>query len=323
MGWEMVPALIGGANAINSGIKGKNAAKEANQRQAQMDQHNSQFLNQGMSIMGDMQNRADSFLNGTTGEAARLADQARTGGAAFSGQMNNIAGQLMGNTPTFDFTQGSNIMDQSMAAFDQYATGARNSAREQAGAGMTAGGNALDAALAGRGISRNSGVAAGAMGDMAMQGAQQMVGLERDLSNQAAQSGLQATQFDVNRVLQEQGMGSQFALGSAAQRGQNLGMAGDMYGQAYTTPLAMQQQLYQQNQLNPYMQMQSMMNPMDLISMAMGGMQGATSTAGANAATGGAGMGSGMAGLTGQMWDYLSNKNQGGGGSVGGSNTYP
>jgi len=233
-----------------------------------------------------------------------------TGGAALKGQLTGIGDQLKGIDPSFNFQAGTDTMDQAMSAFQGFADNSRNSALEQAGTALTSGGDALDAAMASRGISRSSGVAAGAMGDMAMQGAQARVGLERDLSNQAGQIGLDATKFDINRMLQEQGMQSNFALQAGAQKGQNLANAGSAYSQAYTTPLGMQQDLYQQNQMNPYMQMMGMSNPMDLIGMAYQGFGNATAQAGQNAAQGGAGMGSGMAGMTSQMWDFLSNKNQ-------------
>ena len=310
MGWELIPAIIGGATSIGSGIKGKGAANKADQRQAQQDERGNLMMDTGMGMMKDFQNQAQNFLNGG-GPGADLMDQARTGGSQLQDKLGGLAGQLEGATPTFDFEQGSNTMDQAMAGFDQFATGARANAREQAGQSVTAGSDSLDAALASRGISRNSGVAAGAMGDIMAQGSQGMVNLERDLANQGAQMGLDATKFDVNRLMQEQQMGSQFALGAGAQRGQNLGMAGNLYGQAYQAPLQMQQQMFQQNQMQPYMQLMGMSNPMDFINMAFGGGQQATAQAGQNAAAGGAGFGSGMAGLTSNMWDYLSNKNSG------------
>lgn len=309
MGWELIPAAIGGISSIGSGVKGKQAANEANQRQAQLDQTNQQFMRQGMSMAEAMQNQANSFLQGG-GVAGDLMDQARTGGAAFQGQLTDLANQLMGATPTFDFQSGSNLMDQTMQQFQDYATGARNTGFEGISRSFTQGNQALDAMLASSGMSADSGVGAAARGQMAAEGAGQMAGLERDLSAQLGQTALQGAQFDVNRILQEQGMGSQFALGAGAQRGQNLGMAGSLLGQAYQAPLAMQQQMYQQNQLNPFLSMMGMTNPMDFLSMAFGGMNQATQVAGGNAASGGAGMGAGLGNLTGQMFDYLSNKNK-------------
>jgi hypothetical protein len=296
---------------LNSGIKGKGAAAQANQRQSALDERGNQMLDTGMGMINNYQDQAQGFLEGGTGTGADLMNQARQGGQDLSQSLQGLAGQLQGATPTFDFQSGSNVMDQAMDTFDQFSGRARNTALEQAGLGLTSGGNALDAAMASRGISRNSGIAAGAMQDLAMQGAQQRVGLERDLANQAGQIGLQATQFDVNRQLQEQGMQSQFALGAGAQRAQNLGLAADLQTQAYATPLSMQQQMYQQNQMMPYLQMMGMSNPMDLIGMGMNTMNQGLGYAGQNAAAGGAGFGAGMSSLTGQMFDYLSNKNGG------------
>lgn len=308
MGWAALPAAISGVSSIGSGIKGKNAANEANQRQAQLDQTNQNFMNTGMGMMEGMQNQANNFLSGG-GMAGDLMNQAQTGGAQFANQMQGLAGQLTGGAPSFDFATGQNTMDQTMSTFQNFANNQRNAAFDQAASGFTAQSGALDAALASRGMSRNSGVGAAALGNIAAEGGAAMAGLNRDLSNQAGQIGLDAAKFDVTRGLQEQDMASRFALGSAAQQAQNLGMAGDMYGQAYQNPLAMQQQMYQQNQVNPFLAMTGMSNPMDLLSMAFGGMSNATATAGANAAQGGAGMGAGLAGMTGQMWDFLSNKN--------------
>ena len=310
MSWELIPALIGGGTAVNSGIKGKQAGNEANARQRAQDGRSEQMMTTGMGMMEDFQNQGQAFLNGPTGDAGRLRTEAMTGGAALKGQLTGIGDQLKGIDPSFNFQAGTDTMDQAMSAFQGFADNSRNSALEQAGTALTSGGDALDAAMASRGISRSSGVAAGAMGDMAMQGAQARVGLERDLSNQAGQIGLDATKFDINRMLQEQGMQSNFALQAGAQKGQNLANAGSAYSQAYTTPLGMQQDLYQQNQMNPYMQMMGMSNPMDLIGMAYQGFGNATAQAGQNAAQGGAGMGSGMAGMTSQMFDFLSNKNE-------------
>jgi hypothetical protein len=199
-------------------------------------------------------------------------------------------------------------MGQTMDTFNQFAGNQRAMAADQAGQAMTQGLQGLDTALADRGMARGSGVAAAGASQLAQGQAEQMAGLNRDLANQAGQLGLQGAQFDINRMLQEQQMGSQFALGAGAQRGQNLGMAGNMLGQAYQAPLQMQQQLFQQNQMNPYMQMMGMTNPMQMLQMGFGGAQQGLDYAAQNAMQGGAGFGAGMSNLTGQMFDFLSNK---------------
>jgi hypothetical protein len=200
-----------------------------------------QAMTGGQQLSGTLNNLAGRVAGvGDAGAGAygqQLANMGDAGASAYgqqlaglgTGNVSGVANQLSSMPGAqFNFRPGSNMMDQSMAAFQDMSGNIRNQASDVAAQQFTAGGNALDAALASRGISRGSGVAAGATRDMALQGAQQLAGVERDLANMGTQMGLDATQFDVGRVLQEQGMQSNFALGSAAQRGQNLLGAGQL-----------------------------------------------------------------------------------------------
>jgi len=212
-----------------------------------------------------------------------------------------MAGLLQGSTPGYDFGPGRTMQEQAMNTFEEFAGNQRNAALENAGAAFTQGGDALNAALASRGLSANSGAAIQGLSDLANQGAQSRVNLERDLANQAGQIGLDATKFDISSGLQREGMESGFAanaanianqaLGTAGQLGlgagqnaltnqgqasqfelartgqvaQNLMGAGDLartgFESGVMNPLAMQQQMYQQNQIAPYMQMMGMADP--------------------------------------------------------------
>lgn len=114
---------------------------------------------------------------------------------------------------SYDFTQGSNLMDQTMDAFRTQEAGVRANALDQMARQSAADMSGLDAALAGRGLARGSGVATGALADLAGQQGAQMSALERDLATLGSQTALQGAQFDVNRALQEQQMQSGYNLG--------------------------------------------------------------------------------------------------------------
>lgn len=252
--------------------------------------------------------------------------------------------------PTYDFEAGRGIQDQAMQQFEQFAGRQRDQALEQAGRAFTGGGNALNEALAGRGISANSGVAGEALSGLARQGAQSQVDLERSLADMAGQQGLAATQFDIQSGLQREGMESNFALGAAQQLGQNLGqagqlglgmgqnfltgqgqqadfslgqasqvaqnagLAGDLATQAYMNPLQMQQTMFQQNQMQPYLQMMGMTNPQDMMAQILA-LQGGNLDRRAEQNVGG-----NLGGLPGYMGDLQSSIKGKGAGGAGGMN---
>ena len=287
------PAMQG-AQAVGAGVSGKNAQRQADQRMGQFDQATNQILGMGMDAFG----QAQDFMGGRAqqmGIGDDLLNQAMQGGAAYGNQMQNLAGQAQGAAGQYDFQPGSNLMNQTMDTFNQFAGNQRNMARDQAALAMTQGMGGMDAALADRGISRGSGVAAAGIGELAGQQAQQMAGLERGLSDQAGQMGLQGAQFDVQRMLQQQGMESQFALGQGQQRLQGIGMAGDMATQGYMNPLQMGQQMFQQNVMQPFMS--TMQGMQGALGMGMNAMGQGIDTRRQQAAAGGAGKGAATGGL--------------------------
>jgi len=52
---------------------------------------------------------------------------------------------------------------------------------------------------------------------------------------------------------------------------QNIGMGAQLARQGYMDPIQLQQQLFQQNQLQPFMQLQGLTNPQDMMGMVAGG----------------------------------------------------
>lgn len=291
----MVGTGIQGAQAIGSGIKGQQAASAADRRMQGYDQATDFLVSTGQDAIRGMQTNLGNFGAGL-GYGQDLMNQAMTGGQALQTQLGGIANQLQGGAPTFDFQTGNNLMDQTMQTFRDFASNQRNAALDQAGQAFTSQAGALDAALAGRGLSRNSGVAAGALGQLASEQSQAMAGLNRDLANQAGQIGLQGAQFDVNRMLQEQQLGSNFALGSAAQQTQNLGLAGNLATQAYTTPLGVQQGMFQENFLNPFMQTQAGLS--GLLGQGMAALGQGLDLRNQQVQQAGAGKGAAMGGMT-------------------------
>ena len=211
----------------------------------------------------------------------------------------------------YDFGAGRQLQAQTMDTFQQQADAARQTGLENVGQAFTGSQDALSAALASQGISPTSGVAAQALGDVAMQGAGQRAQLERDIAGAAGQTALQGAQFDVGTQLQREGMESgfglglqglglqglgqagqlglgmagqdlsrltglgnlglgmtglgqdfalgreglrgNFELGRAGQQSQNIVNAANLARFGYTDPLAMQQDIYGQNILNPFM----------------------------------------------------------------------
>lgn len=377
MGW--IGPAVSAATSIGSGIKGKQAANQADQKANAFDEQLMGMMGGAMGQLDDLGQRRDAFLNGAIDPNA-LANQAATGGQAYQNTLAGLAGQLQGGVPGmnfgpvagssitetaaqnlggmqgagYDFGPGREIQAQAMQNFQEYASGAQDAALEQAGQAFTGGQRALDAALASRGMSRDSGVAAAETANMARQGAQSQVNLARDLAAQAGQIGLDATKFDIGSGLQREGMESNFALGSAgqglqaaqaagqlglgigqnyltnqgqqadynlgtaAQNAQNVGLAGELATQGYMNPLQVQQQMFQQNQMQPYLQMASMTNPMQMLSSIMA-LQGGNLERRADQNTG-ANFG-GLGGALGDLSSSIKGKDSGGPG--GGSMTYP
>jgi len=216
------------------------------------------------NAMGDYQNQLVNAVGGpTAGEtqgmqgAFDIAGQLRGAGpqygfdfsnpaigqgmGAVGGATSGLAGALpgtdiasaaaqasMAGPQGYNFAPGRSMQEQTMETFRQQAEGARQSGLENVGQAFTQGQDALSAALASQGISAGSGVAAGALGDMAMQGAGQRAMLERDLAAQAGQTALQGAQFDVGAGLQREQMESGYNLGFGGLGLQGLGQAGNL-----------------------------------------------------------------------------------------------
>jgi hypothetical protein len=155
-----------------------------------------------------------------------------TGGLAGAtpgaGIVSQAAQGSMASPQAYDFEAGRTTQAQTMETFNQAAQAARQTGLENVGQAFTGSQDALSAALASQGISPTSGVAAQALGDVAMQGAGQRAQLERDIAGAAGQTALQGAQFDVGTQLQREGMESGFGLGLQGLGLQGLGQAGNL-----------------------------------------------------------------------------------------------
>lgn len=334
MGTAALPAIgagIQGAQAISAGQSGKRAARQADERMGVYDTHIDNLMGMGMDAIGGMQDMAAGFQNPQLanqimhhGQSAADGLGGIFGGAADAIGGINIPGVQEAQLTDFSFEQPQQIRQQAMADFERFAGDQRAAAQEQFGRSMTQGSASLDAALADRGIAPGSGVAGGAMADIARGGMEQASVLNRDLAAQGGQLGLQAAQFDVGTGLQLGQMGSQYNLGrnqlALQQAGQmfdqglaGAGMQADLIGRqaqlgaaGQTAGLDVLQNLYQQNYLQPGMAAQQ-----GLMNLAGLGMQGAQfglglrdeqmarAASGKGAATGGAltGLGNTRAGI--------------------------
>lgn len=244
-----VNAIQGISSAQNSKREGERAA---NQAQQQQDMMNKVLFGTGTSSDGMLGMARQGLEQGVGG----LTDIAAGGSAELQALANQLSGGFqahqdgpgfnfsdVGTGQSYNFQPGSSLMDQTMQAFDSEAAGARASALDSMARQSSANMQGLDALLAGRGISRGSGVAGGALADLAGAQAAETAALERELGAMGTQAALQGAQFDVQRRLQEQQMGSQYNLGERqfladtglAQQGmqsqynlQNRGMLADI-----------------------------------------------------------------------------------------------
>jgi hypothetical protein len=292
---------IQGTQAMGSGISGKQAAKQANQRQKQLEARFDPIMGQAFeglfgengafgqmlggpglaagqnlfnraltegdqfsAAMGDYQNQLTNLVGGPTSAETQgtqgafdIAGQLRGMGPQFGFDFSNpaigagmgavgnaisgmggampgmnfardAAAASMAGPQAYDFSTGRGMQDQIMRTFQEQAAGARQSGMENIGQSFTQSQDALNAALASQGISAGSGVAAGALGDLAMQGANQRAILERDLAAQAGQTALQGAQFDVGAGLQREQMESGYNLGFGGLGMQGLNQAGNL-----------------------------------------------------------------------------------------------
>jgi hypothetical protein len=170
-------------------------------------------LGQGMSAKNAGQQAA------ATGER-QLAENEAFAGALGQGSMGAFDAALGGlgnlaNGGLREFDVGGVANTQQMAIENALGFGdrARTTAQEQMALGFNQQSDALDAALASRGLSRNSGVAAGALSGLLGQQGQQMAEFNRGLADQQGNMALQAGQFDAQNALGLGQLGVQQTMG--------------------------------------------------------------------------------------------------------------
>ena len=312
-----VGAGIQGIQAVTSGVQGKQAQQQAAQQQQMANQAFQGMLDTTNQITGGLQNSLAGFQNpelrsqvtqaaqdlgGTLmGNAQNAAAQLGAGGGADMAR--NFANRHMNFGPV---NQNLQLATQNA---QEAAQRARNIASEQSALGARNSLQALDAAMAARGFSRNSGAAAAGLADLQRQNALTRSQLEGTLANQAGQTALQAAQLDTANLLQSQGQQAQFNLGMnqlGAQTGLSLQQLNDqqalqragLLNDAATQGFGALQQTYQQNFLNPQMQLQGLL----------------ASIAGQGMATGA----QGIAGILGDMNKAVSDANTGSGNALSG-----
>ena len=388
----------GGGLAGTGGQSDKGAAQGAQQGMG-LDQH---ILQSGMAasegVAGNHRATADALGNqGLAGQAAGLLGGGYQNNVNMPGFVNNVggipqAGAQMGfNAPgmdQFNFAQPGQMANQMVSNALEAGDRARVGVREQLAGGTSQMQQGLNAALAGQGLSANSGAAAAALQGNAMQGIQQMAGLERGIADMAGNAALQGAQMDTQNLMAMTGMGAQHNMGmnqltqqSALNAFQaNLGAQGQHFGQqmagsqlqnmidqgqnqfglgtaqlqagidqssnqyrlgaaqglaglqgmqndvtmqqgslrnaAYTDPLGMMQGIYQQNYLNPQMQMNQILSGVggQMMAGGLGGMEAGLDRRSKAVANAGSGKGSSMGNAQGFLTDAgKSGKGSGGG----------
>lgn len=198
-----------------------------------------QFVNQMGAIqnqmggiqnqMGGIQNRMGQDINRMNAPINLMGRYGRQMGDAvgrLSGYQNQMGGlgKVMGkldprigttirSPKDFSFDPTKGMLNQTMQAATQYAGNARNSALENQALDLNKSGDALNAMLAGRGLGRGSGVAAGALTDLLAQGNQSRTQLQRDLASMQQEAALGALAQDNSNILALGEMGSQYNMG--------------------------------------------------------------------------------------------------------------
>lgn len=442
----MAAANIGvsAGNAVNSGIKGNRAARQADQSaQAQQDiidlmagagaegiagladmiggfnnpELHQRILSQGENAATNLErifqgaadelgtpsanlNNAGQLLNrdamgsilGAVDalggfEVPEIANQLDTTAGVASGRDLGVDPVATAGTFTperFDFSGQQQLQQQAISTAQQAANRARQESTSDFAQAIQDGGQALNAQLAARGISADSGVAAQALGDFAGQAMSDRARLNNQLANQVGQLALQTGQFDVtsgqqlaglqaqdnqffnqlglaaNQQQFQQGLDnanlrlagnqlqSQFDLQNAQNRLAGQQMLGEALGQeatvqsflnqsiadlarsvpgfnisqagaladlqqaqdartvqgaelaasGQTQPLAILNDIFRNNYLNPQMQLLGLLDPSGLLQGALGGQTGLTDTLGRNTAAAGQGKGAATAGVT-------------------------
>ena len=312
-----VGAGIQGIQAVTSGVQGKRAQQQAAKQQ--------QMANRAFQGMLDTTNRITSGIEDRLGQFSNpeLRDQiylqAQGLGDTLSQNAGNAANQLgqgggsamarNAANRTFDFQPVQTQLESTTQAVRDSAARARNLASEQAALSQRNSMQALDAAMASRGFSRNSGAAAQGLANLQQQNALARTQLEGQLADQAANTAFQAGQLDSQNLLQQQGQQAQFNLGMnqlGAQTGLQLQQMNDqqalqragLLNNAATQGFNALQNTYQQNYLAPQMQLQGLL----------------ASIAGQGMATGA----QGISGILGDMNQAVTDANTGAGNALGG-----
>lgn len=338
------PALQIGSG-ISSGIKGKNSRNEANKNAAMERDMYSRMAESNIGTANYLRGQADQYSNPQLGQ--QLTDQAmglteylngistiEASKIGQGGYMGDARDALMGagQFDQYDFSGVGSTREQALDFAQTMGDNARRDARAQMAMGNTQANTMLDAQLAQRGLSRDSGAAAVAMSQLGQQNAMSTAQLESALAQQAGQLGLQASQFDISSALQQAQMESGYNLGmnqlmSQTGLAQAQGLAGlqqlrdqqalQRYGMQSEAALqgnAAAQAAYAQNYLNPMMNAQNILGTLASYQggYAQTGMGNLTKGAAASAQSGFTGAGEGIGGGFSGLTSALENKNKGG-----------
>lgn len=332
----IAPALGAAAQigtGIASGIGGKQAQKRANQmgdealgiyrRQAELNLGTGDYLRNQAEMYSNPALGArltnDAF---TTGDTLRNIANVEAGNIGNGSYMNDAAQSIQGagNFNEYDFAPVENTRQQALAFANETAANARRDALAQQTRATSQQGTALDAQLAQRGLSRDSGAAAGALSQFARENALTNAQLESNLAQMTGQLGMQASQFDVSSALQMAGLGSQYNLGmnqlrstTGIQQGQALAglqslqdqqalQRAQLQSNAELGALGAAQGAYQANYLTPMMGAQQNLATLGSYAggYAQSGMSDLIKGAAGSAGQGGAGKGAAIGGLSGQ-----------------------
>lgn len=329
----MIGAAAQIGTGIASGVGGKRAEQRANQMGDQALDMYRQFAEGNIGTREYLQNQAGQYSNPQLRE--QLTDQAmrlsafitdiagtESGNIGQGGYMGDARDALMGagQFDQYNFDPTRSTREQALEFSQTMGDNARRDARAQMAMGNTQANTMLDAQLAQRGLSRDSGAAAVAMSQLGQQNAMSTAQLESALAQQAGQLGLQASQFDISSALQQAQMESGYNLGmnqlmSQTGLAQAQGLAGlqqlsdqqalQRYGMQSEAALqgnAAAQAAYGQNYLQPMMNAQNILGTLasyqgGYAQSGMGQLIGGAQNA---AGSGGAGKGAAIGGLTGR-----------------------
>lgn len=329
--------VIGAAAQVGTGIASGVQGKQAQKRANQMGDHAlgiyDQFAQGNIGTGNYLREQAEQYSNPALGQ--QLTDNAlgvekyinfmagtEAGNIGQGGYMGDARDALMGagQFDQYNFDPTRSTREQALEFSQTMGDNARRDARAQMAVANTQAGTMLDAQLAQRGLSRDSGAASVAMSQLGQQNAMTTAQLESGLAQQAGQLGLQASQFDISSALQQAQMESGYNLGMnqlTSQTGlaQAQGLMGlqqmndqqalQRYGMQSEAALqgnAAAQAAYGQNYLNPMMNAQNILGTLASYQggYAQSGLGQLIGGAQQGAASGGAGKGAAIGGLSGR-----------------------